>query len=57
MICMSNFINPKLLDKFLTTLLESNSNAAATGRVNHLKSSLGQDLTYAGNIFQIQIFL
>ena len=52
---MSNFINPKILDKFLTTLLESNSNAPPTDRVNRLKSSLGHDLTYAGKIFQIQI--
>ena len=43
---MSNFVNPPNLDSFLLTLLEEGK--PETSRVSRLKSSFGQDLTYAG---------
>ena len=45
---MSNFINPPNLDSFLLTLL--NKGEPETKRVSRLKSSFGQDLTYAGKL-------
>ena len=48
---MSNFINPPNLDSFLLTLLNVREPEAEANCVSWLKSSLGQDLTYASNFF------
>ena len=45
---MSNFNNPPHLDSFLSILLAGNENDSLSNHVTHLKSSFGQDLTYAG---------
>ena len=45
---MSNFINPPNLDQFLLTLLYEGE--LETDRVSQLKSSFGQDLTYASKL-------
>ena len=43
---MANFVNPPNLDSLLTNLLKEGG--AETSRVSRLKSSIGQDLIYAG---------
>ena len=48
---MSNFDNPPHLDCFLSMLLAVNVNAPLSNRITRLKSSFGQDLTYAGKCF------
>lgn len=48
---MSNFVNSQYLDLFLETLLGSGDNSPLTDRVVRLKSSFGQDLSYAGKYF------
>ena len=48
---MSNFNNPPHLDSFLSMLLAGNVNTPLSNRVTCLKSSFGQDLTYAGKYF------
>ena len=45
---MSNFVNSQYLDLFWETLLGSVDNYLLTDRVVRLKSSFGQDLSYAG---------
>ena len=51
---MSNFNNPPHLDSFLSLLLDGNViNGPLSNRGTCLKSSFGQDLTYAGKYFYI----
>ena len=52
---MPNFINPPNLDSFLLTLL--NEGEPETNRASRLKSSFGQDLTYAGILFFFLFFV
>lgn len=48
---MANFVNPPILDSFLLTLLKEGD--TETSRVSRIKSSIGQDLLYAGKYMKL----
>ena len=53
---VNNFVNSTYLDMFLVNLLSSDDDRLSE-RVSRLKSSFGQDITYAGNCLKNKLYL
>ena len=52
---VNSFVNSTYLDMFLVNLLSSNDDRLSE-RVSRLKSSFGQDMTYAGNCLKNKLY-